>query len=96
MSQTANTAIAVIGIDIGKTSFPVLGPDARGAIVLRQKWSRGQVEARLANVQALPDRHGSQRRRTSYLEYQRRHYRSPKRTSCDASLRVQANTCARS
>lgn len=27
-----------------------MGHDARGAIVLRQKWSRGQVEARLANV----------------------------------------------
>ncbi len=50
MSQTANTAIAVIGIDIGKNSFHVVGHDARGAIVLRQKWSRGQVEARLANL----------------------------------------------
>jgi transposase len=50
MSQTPNTAIAVIGIDIGKHSFHVVGHDARGAIVLRQKWSRGQVEARLANV----------------------------------------------
>src|SRR6267142_1477904 len=51
MSQTPNTAIAVIGIDIGKNSFHVVGHDARGAIVLRQKWSRGQVEARLANIQ---------------------------------------------
>ena len=50
MSQTSNTAIAVIGIDIGKNSFHVVSHDARGAIVLRQKWSRGQVEARLANV----------------------------------------------
>jgi hypothetical protein len=49
-SQTPNTAIAVIGIDIGKNSFHVVGHDARGAIVLRQKWSRGQVEARLANI----------------------------------------------
>jgi hypothetical protein len=39
MSQTANTAIAVIDIDIGKNSFHVVGHDARGAIVLRQKWS---------------------------------------------------------
>src|SRR5712664_2105825 len=46
MSQTPNTAIAVIGIDISKNSFHVVGHDARGAIVLRQKWSRGQVEAR--------------------------------------------------
>ena len=50
MSQNSNTAIAVIGIDIGKNSFHVVGHDARGAIVLRQKWSRGQVEARLANI----------------------------------------------
>src|ERR1700741_1683289 len=50
MSQTPNTAIAVIGIDIGKNSFHLVGHDARGAIVLRQKWSRGQVEARLANI----------------------------------------------
>src|SRR6201984_1914965 len=51
MSQKLNSAIAVIGIDIGKNSFHVVGPDKRGSIVLRQKWSRGQVEARLANVQ---------------------------------------------
>ena len=50
MSQIPNSAIAVIGIDIGKNSFHVVGHDARGVIVLRQKWSRGQVEARLANV----------------------------------------------
>ena len=50
MSQIPNTAISVIGIDIGKNSFHVVGHDARGAIVLRQKWSRGQVEARLANI----------------------------------------------
>ena len=48
MSQTPNSAIAAIGIDIGKNAFHVVGHDARGAIVLRQKWSRGQVEARLA------------------------------------------------
>jgi len=50
MSQKLNTAIAVIGIDIGKNSFHVVGLDKRGAIVLRQKWSRGQVETRLANM----------------------------------------------
>jgi len=51
MSQKLNSTIAVIGIDIGKNSFHVVGHDKRGAIVLRQKWSRGQVEARLANMQ---------------------------------------------
>jgi transposase len=53
MSQQSNCAIAVIGIDIGKNSFHVVGHDRRGVIVLRQKWSRGQVEARLANLPCL-------------------------------------------
>jgi transposase len=34
MSQTPNTTIAVIGIDIGKNSFHVVGHDARGATVM--------------------------------------------------------------
>ena len=42
MPATAQTAIAVVGIDIGKNSFHIAGLDDRGAIVLRQKWSRGQ------------------------------------------------------
>ena len=50
MSQKLESAIAVIGIDIGKNSFHVVGHDGRGAIVLRQKWSRGQVETRFANM----------------------------------------------
>jgi transposase len=50
MSQTLNAAIAVVGIDIGKNSFHIVGHNERGAIVLRQKWSRGQVEARFANL----------------------------------------------
>ena len=50
MSQTLNYSVAVIGIDIGKNSFHVVGMDGRGAIVLRQKWSRGQIEARLTNM----------------------------------------------
>jgi transposase len=50
MSTKLNTAIAVVGIDIGKNSFHVVGLDLHGAIVLRQKWSRGQVETRLANL----------------------------------------------
>jgi transposase len=50
MSHNLNNAVAVIGIDIGKNSFHVVGLDSRGAIVLRQKWSRGQIEARLANM----------------------------------------------
>src|SRR6202167_3594718 len=50
MFQKIDTSIAVVGIDIGKNSFHVVGLDQRGAIVLRQKWSRGQVEARFANM----------------------------------------------
>jgi transposase len=50
MSQNLNSSVTVIGIDIGKNSFHIVGLDRRGAIVLRQKWSRGQVEARFANM----------------------------------------------
>jgi transposase len=50
MSNKSNATIATMGIDIGKNSFHVVGLDQRGAIVLRQKWSRGQIEARLANL----------------------------------------------
>jgi transposase len=52
MSQKLETspAPAVIGIDIGKNSLHIVGQNLRGAIVLRQKWSRGQAEARLANL----------------------------------------------
>ena len=49
MAAKSFSAIAVIGIDIGQSSF-VVGLDEQGAIVLRQKWSRGQVDARLANM----------------------------------------------
>ena len=48
MPATAHSAVAVI--DIGKNSFHIVGLDDRGAIVLRQKWSRGQMEARFANM----------------------------------------------
>src|SRR6516162_6527739 len=52
MAEKCKSAIAVIGIDIGKYSFHIVGLDKRGAIVLRQKWSRSQVDARLANMPA--------------------------------------------
>ena len=50
MSEKLNSTVAVMGIDIGKNSFHIVGLDERGAIVVRQKWSRGQVEARFANM----------------------------------------------
>ena len=49
MTETPETAVTVVGIDIGKNAFHVVGLDHRGAIVLRQKWSRRQVESRFAN-----------------------------------------------
>jgi transposase len=50
MSTKSNSPVATMGIDIGKNAFHVVGLDQRGAIVLRQRWSRGQVQARLANM----------------------------------------------
>jgi transposase len=39
-----------IGIDIGKNTFHLIGLAKMGAIVLRQKLSRNQVDIRLANM----------------------------------------------
>ena len=50
MAEILKSMIPAIGIDIGKNSFHVVSLDGRGAVALRQKWSRGQVEARLANM----------------------------------------------
>src|SRR5271166_1077372 len=51
-SKTAkpSTQVAVIGIDIGKNVFHLIGLDKRGAIVLKAKLSRSQLENRLANL----------------------------------------------
>jgi hypothetical protein len=50
MPRESKATVAVLGIDIGKNVFHLIGLDKRGAIVLRQKLSRGQLEARLANI----------------------------------------------
>jgi transposase len=50
MAQQINAQVVVVGIEIGKNSFHIIGQDARGQIVLRQKWSRHQIEARFANM----------------------------------------------
>lgn len=47
MSYKATEQVTTIGIDIGKNTFYLIGFDASGNIVLRQKLSRGQVERRL-------------------------------------------------
>ena len=48
--KSTNIAISTIGIDLGKNSFHLVGLDARGAIALQVKVSRGQLERRLANI----------------------------------------------
>src|SRR5438477_10718652 len=50
MPRKSNNTVAVLGIDIGKNVFHLIGLNKRGAIVLRQKLSRGQLETRLANL----------------------------------------------
>src|SRR5438477_6131185 len=49
-SKASDSTVATIGIDIGKNTFHLVGLDERGAIVLQQKVSRGQLERRLANI----------------------------------------------
>ena len=61
--KSAAANVATIGIDIGKNSFHVIGVDQRGAIVLKQKWTRLQIGRRLAA--ALSYRYGSLRWRPS-------------------------------
>ena len=48
--KASDSILTAIGIDIGKNTFHLVGLDKRGAIVLRQKLSGGQVAARLANI----------------------------------------------
>jgi transposase len=49
-ATTSTNVITTIGIDIGKNTFHLIGLDKKGAIVLRQRVSRSQVYARLANI----------------------------------------------
>ncbi len=49
-SHTSSNPIATIGIDAGKTTFHLIGLDKRGAISLRVKVSRSQLERRLVNI----------------------------------------------
>jgi hypothetical protein len=58
MATTAQSAIAVIGIDIGKNWFHVVGLDGRGAIVLRQKWVAWPGRSTLCQYVPVSDRHG--------------------------------------
>ncbi len=42
--KSTNVAISIIGIDLGKNSFHLVGLDKRGAIALQIKLSRGRLE----------------------------------------------------
>jgi transposase len=48
--KTAATVAHTIGIDTGKNTLHLIGLDAKGAIVLREKVSRGRIAARFAHV----------------------------------------------
>ena len=50
MSRHCKDTVAVLGIDIGKNTFHLVGLNKRGAIILRLKLSRTQLEAKLANL----------------------------------------------
>src|SRR5438046_7518635 len=50
MAEALKNSITFVGIDIGKNPFHVVGLDECGAIVLRQRWSRGQIGTRLVNM----------------------------------------------
>src|SRR6201986_4054453 len=46
----SNIAVVTIGIDPGKNTLHLVGLDARGGIVLREKVARAKIVSRLANV----------------------------------------------
>ena len=65
MPRHSKDTVAILGIDIGKNTFHLVGLNKRGAIVLRQKLSRRQLEARLANLPPCLIGNGGLRRRPS-------------------------------
>ena len=50
MARSTVHAVTAIGIDMGKTTLHMVGLDSRGAIVAREKVSRGRIASRLANL----------------------------------------------
>jgi hypothetical protein len=47
-------SLIAIGIDMGKSTLHMVGLDSSGAIVLREKVSRGRIASRLVNLPSLP------------------------------------------
>jgi transposase len=43
-------AVTTIGIDMGKNTLHMVGLDSLGAVVLRERVSRGRITSRLANL----------------------------------------------
>ena len=43
-------AVTTIGIDMGKNTLHMVGLDSLGAIILRERVSRGRITSRLANL----------------------------------------------
>ena len=54
--------IHTIGIDLGKTSFHLVGLDERGEVVVRKHFSRAQLLRFTANRESPSDRHRNLRR----------------------------------
>jgi transposase len=50
MSRKSNAALVTIGIDPGKNTLHLIGINARGGIVPREKVARDRIVARLGNV----------------------------------------------
>lgn len=44
--------VRVIGMDLGKTTFHLIGMDEHGSIVLKKRFSRSQLMKFLANLQS--------------------------------------------
>jgi transposase len=48
--RSTDRAVTTIGIDMGKNTLHMIGLDSLGAIVLRERVSRGRITSRLANL----------------------------------------------
>src|SRR4029453_14547059 len=50
MARKSNATAVTLGVDPGKNTFHLIGLDARGGVVLREKVARDRLVSRLANV----------------------------------------------
>ena len=51
MATTAtNDIVTTIGVDLGKNVFHLIGMNARGAVIFRERLSRAKLPRRLANM----------------------------------------------